>query len=80
MPHLTLLSSFAAGVRDTWPMLICAAPFGVIFGALVEASQLALWQGQFMAFSVFSGASQLMVIGLTKLNRTAVPIDTWIVV
>ncbi len=65
MPHLNPLSSFVAGARDTLPMLIGAAPLGVIFGALVAASQLALWQGQFMSFSVFAGASQLIVVGLT---------------
>ncbi|MFJ2987014.1 AzlC family ABC transporter permease [Collimonas sp. NPDC087041] len=64
MSHPTPLTSFAAGARDTLPMLIGAAPFGVIFGALVAASQLALWQGQFMSLGVFAGSSQFIAIGL----------------
>lgn len=64
MPHSTPLSSFAAGARDTLPMLVGAAPFGMIFGTLVGANQLALWQGQLMSMSVFAGSSQFIALGL----------------
>lgn len=55
MPHPTPSASFAAGARDSLPMLVGAAPFGVIFGALIAAGPLVAWQGQFMSLSVFAG-------------------------
>ena len=63
-PHSTRLSSFAAGARDTVPMLVGAAPFGMIFGTLVATSLLAPWQGQLMSMSVFAGSSQFIAVGL----------------
>jgi len=64
MPHSTPASSFAAGVRDTVPMLVGAAPFGVIFGTLAATSPVSPWQGQLMSLSVFAGSSQFIGIGL----------------
>jgi len=60
----TRLSSFAAGARDTIPMLVGAAPFGMIFGTLVTAGPLAAWQGQLMSMGVFAGSSQFIAAGL----------------
>ena len=65
MPHHpTRLSSFAAGARDTIPMLIGAAPFGMIFGTLVTSGPLAPSQGQLMSLGVFAGSSQFIAVGL----------------
>ncbi|RJG04726.1 branched-chain amino acid ABC transporter permease [Noviherbaspirillum cavernae] len=64
MSHPTRTSSFAAGARDTLPMMIGAAPFGIIFGTLVASGPLAAWQGQLMSMSVFAGSSQFIAIGL----------------
>ncbi|WP_207455266.1 AzlC family ABC transporter permease [Azospirillum sp. SYSU D00513] len=57
-------ASLAAGARDTLPMLVGAAPFGVIFGTLVAASPLAAWQGQMMSLTVYAGSSQFIALGL----------------
>lgn len=57
-------ASFYAGARDTLPMLVGAAPFGIIFGALVGSAPLAPWQGQLMSLSVFAGSSQFIAVGL----------------
>lgn len=57
-------STFLAGARDTVPMLVGAAPFGMIFGALVGTAQLAPWQGQMMSLGVFAGSSQFIAVGL----------------
>lgn len=54
----------AAGVRDTVPMLVGAAPFGVIFGTLAASGPLAPWQGQLMSLGVFAGSSQFIALGL----------------
>ncbi|MBP2314179.1 AzlC family ABC transporter permease [Azospirillum soli] len=61
---MTRLSSLAAGARDTVPMLVGAAPFGVIYGTLVTAGPLAPWQGQLMSLSVYAGSSQFIALGL----------------
>jgi 4-azaleucine resistance transporter AzlC len=58
------LREFAAGARDTIPMMIGAAPFGVIFGTLVTASPLTLWHGQLMSLAVFAGSAQFIAVGL----------------
>lgn len=63
-PHSTRLSSLAAGARDTLPMLVGAAPFGMIFGTLAASSALAPWQGQLMSLGVFAGSSQFIAVGL----------------
>ncbi len=64
MPQSTKLSSFAAGARDTVPMMIGAAPFGLIFGTLVAAGPMAPWHGQLMSATVFAGSSQFIALGL----------------
>jgi 4-azaleucine resistance transporter AzlC len=57
-------TAFAAGTRDTVPMLIGAAPFGVIFGTLVASGPLHLWHGQLMSLIVFAGSAQFIALGL----------------
>ena len=64
------LSEFAAGARDTIPMMIGAAPFGVIFGTLVTASPLALWHGQLMSLVVFAGSAQFIAAGMIAGNAS----------
>jgi 4-azaleucine resistance transporter AzlC len=57
-------TTFTAGARDTLPMLIGAAPFGVIFGTLVASGPLHLWHGQLMSLIVFAGSAQFIALGL----------------
>jgi 4-azaleucine resistance transporter AzlC len=64
MPHPTRFSSLFAGARDTVPMLVGAAPFGMIFGTLVTSGPLAPWQGQLMSLGIYAGSSQFIGIGL----------------
>jgi branched chain amino acid efflux pump len=64
MSDETRLSSYLAGARDTVPMMVGAAPFGIIFGALVAAGPMALWHGQLMSATVFAGSSQFIALGL----------------
>ncbi|MBC3862361.1 AzlC family ABC transporter permease [Undibacterium jejuense] len=57
-------ANFARGARDTIPMLLGAAPFGMIFGTLVSASPMMPWHGQLMSLSVYAGSSQFIATGL----------------
>ena len=58
------LSNLVNGARDTIPMLVGAAPFGMIFGTLVSASTMMPWHGQLMSLSVYAGSSQFIATGL----------------
>lgn len=60
----TPLNEFVDGTRDTIPMMVGAAPFGVIFGTLVTSGPLAPWHGQFMSLAVFAGSAQFIALGL----------------
>jgi 4-azaleucine resistance transporter AzlC len=57
------LSEFGAGARDTIPMMVGAAPFGVIFGTLCTAGPLHIWYGQLMSLMVFAGSAQFIAVG-----------------
>ncbi|GAB1420998.1 AzlC family ABC transporter permease [Anaerolineales bacterium] len=60
--------AFRAGMKDTIPMLIGAAPFGVIFGVLAVNSGLSPLATQAMSLSVFAGSSQFIAVGLLSQN------------
>lgn len=62
--HPHRFKEFVAGARDTIPMMIGAAPFGVIFGTLVTSGPLSLWHGQLMSLAVFAGSAQFIALGL----------------
>ncbi|KND55874.1 azlC family protein [Candidatus Paraburkholderia kirkii] len=63
-PSGAALREFAAGARDTIPMMVGAAPFSAIFGTLVTASPLSLWHGQLMSLAVFAGSAQFIAVEL----------------
>ncbi len=58
------LREIAAGTKDTIPLLLGAAPFGVVFGAVGVASGLS--PAAVMGFSlfVFAGSAQFVAAGL----------------
>jgi 4-azaleucine resistance transporter AzlC len=64
---------FAAGARDTFPMLVGAAPFGVIFGTLAIGSGLPVWLTLGMSLLVFGGSSQFVAVSLIG-SATALPV------
>ncbi|MFN3581057.1 MAG: AzlC family ABC transporter permease [Pseudomonas sp.] len=53
-----------AGARDTFPMLVGALPFGIIFGTLAVSSGLSAAATLAMSALVFAGSAQFVVIGL----------------
>ena len=67
------MRAFFAGARDTFPMLVGAAPFGVIFGALAVATGLPVWLTLGLSALVFGGSSQFVAVSLIG-SGTAVPV------
>lgn len=64
---------FLAGARDTFPMLVGAAPFGVIFGTLAIGSGLPVWLTLGLSALVFAGSSQFVAVSLMG-SGTALPV------
>lgn len=64
-PTLSLKrSEFRAGVRDTFPLLVGAFPFGIIFGAVAVTSGLTPAAAAAMSAFVFAGSAQFIAAGL----------------
>jgi 4-azaleucine resistance transporter AzlC len=57
-------TEFCHGVRDTIPMLIGAAPLGLIFGTLAVSSGLSSTGAVLMSAVVFAGSSQFIALSL----------------
>ncbi len=55
---------FMAGARDTFPLLLGAFPFGMIYGAVAATSGLTPLAVMAMSALVFAGASQFIAVGL----------------
>ncbi len=55
---------FIAGIRDVFPMLIGAFPFGVLFGVVAVTAKLSFWVALGMSLFVFAGASQFAAVAL----------------
>lgn len=62
-----------AGARDTLPMLVGAAPFGVIFGTLAVGAGLPPWAAQAMSLLVYAGSSQFVAVSLVSAG-TVLPV------
>ncbi|WP_150302533.1 AzlC family ABC transporter permease [Pseudomonas saliphila] len=52
------------GARDTIPMLVGAAPFGIIFGTLAVSSGLSVAATLAMSIFVFAGSAQFIAVSL----------------
>ena len=58
------LTEFLAGARDTFPLIVGAIPFGIIFGTLAVASGLSFAGTMAMSAFVFAGSAQFIAVGL----------------
>ncbi len=63
---MTRLREFARGTRDTIPLMVGAAPFGIVFGALAVSGEGALTPAAAMGMSliIFAGSAQFIGLGL----------------
>ncbi len=72
-PTPTRASEFRAGFKATFPLMIGAIPFAIIFGALAVTSGLSVWAAAGMSLFVFAGSAQF--IGVTMFaSGAALPI------
>lgn len=55
---------FFNGIRDTFPLLLGAFPFGLIYGTLAINSGLSVQAAMAMSAIVFAGSSQFIAVGL----------------
>ncbi len=70
---LTRRDAFLAGLRDTVPLLIGTAPFGLIYGALAISAELSAGAALAMSLFVFAGSSQFIAAGLWA-EQAAIPV------
>jgi 4-azaleucine resistance transporter AzlC len=52
------------GMIDISPLVLAAAPFGILYGALAQASGLSIATTMAMSILVFAGASQFVAVNL----------------
>src|SRR5690606_22918007 len=57
-------SEFLSGVRASIPVIVAAAPFGVLFGALAVENGFSASEAMLMSAAIFGGASQMVGIDL----------------
>lgn len=57
-------TEFWAGVRDIFPLIVGAIPFGIIFGTLAISSGLSAGGTLAMSALVFAGSSQFIAVGM----------------
>ena len=65
----TRAAEFRAGVRATFPLVVGAIPFGIIFGAVAVNSGLSAAAAQAMSLFVFAGSAQFIGAGLVAGTR-----------
>lgn len=57
-------SDFWSGARLSLPVVVAAAPFGMLFGAIAVANGLSVAEAVLMSATVYAGASQMVGIEL----------------
>ena len=67
-------SEFWAGVRDTFPMVVGAIPFGIIFGAAAVNAGITTAGVMGLSGIVFAGSAQFMAANLWQNNASVIGI------
>jgi 4-azaleucine resistance transporter AzlC len=62
---------FIDGAIDIFPLILAAMPFGILYGALAQASGLSLLPAMAMSLFVFAGSAQFVAVNLLL---TAAPV------
>lgn len=69
------LREFAQGMRESIPVVVAAAPFGLLFGALAVDNGLTVFETVLMSATIFAGASQM--VGIDLFGQKVAP---WLIV
>jgi 4-azaleucine resistance transporter AzlC len=69
------VAEFRRGVRRSWPVVVAAAPFGMLFGALAIENGFTVGEAVLMSASIYAGASQM--VGIDLFGQEIAP---WVVV
>ncbi|MEZ5870654.1 MAG: AzlC family ABC transporter permease [Nitratireductor sp.] len=64
-----------AGMRQSLSVIVSAAPFGLLFGALAVDNGMTVWQAVLMSATVYAGASQM--VGIELFGQNVAP---WLIV
>jgi len=67
----TPFSEFLTGARDSFPLIVGAIPFGIIYGTLAVASGLSFVAAMAMSTFVFAGSAQFIAVGLVAVGTGA---------
>ena len=80
-PHPSRSRECWLGVLDTLPMMLGAAPFGLIFGTLAAPSGLSQGGALGMSLLVFAGSSQFIALSLLagKASLVVIVLTTFVV-
>ena len=71
----TATNEFWLGVKAGLPVVLAAAPFGLLFGALAVDNGLSVLEATLMSAAIYGGASQM--VGIELFGQTVAP---WLVV
>jgi predicted branched-subunit amino acid permease len=69
------LNEFWSGARDCLPVIVAAAPFGLLFGALAVTNGFTVFEAMLMSGTVYGGASPM--VGIELFGQHIAP---WLVV
>ena len=80
-PLFTRIKEFFSGVKATFPLVVGAIPFGIIYGALAVNSGLSAAGALAMSAFVFAGSSQFIATGLIASGAgiTVIVLTTFVV-
>ncbi len=69
------LAEFIDGARQSLPVVIASAPFGILFGTIAVQNGMSIGEATLMSATLFAGASQL--VGLEMFGQKIAP---WLIV
>jgi len=64
LKNYSSLHQFIEGAKDTFPLVVGAVPFGIIFGTLAATAGLSFCAAMGMSMFVFAGSSQFVAVSL----------------
>jgi predicted branched-subunit amino acid permease len=73
--HTDVSTGFLDGARRSIPVVVAAAPFGLLYGAIAAKQGMSVFEATLMSATIFGGSSQM--VGIELFGQT---IPAWLVV